>query len=528
MKFRATLLVPVVGALVAGLLVASPAEAVRTQIITGTVNGPGGAGNVGPVRVELISVDRGGNQRVYRFAKNVPNGGTFTFRVPLNGKKKTNKASRPYRLRISAASLNGQPRSWYWRGRNNAPSGGGRHLRDGSVITATRNGPFRANVRYSSIIGTAPVGTQLTVAGAPATYKGSRNTRRELDLPGCANVFGSVTSKNGSYRFDFLPFAPGDRRYMVAAVRGGHERWNNSFGSCFDVQGYRFSRANMLALKPAGLVHNVTVGASGNNLKVVGSFSGFKATSEGDRFVSIREAEPKTAILDSPIVAQRRMTGNTATFNNLAPGRYYVELGRRTGCADWYPSRYSNNNAYFKGADRASERWKTFSSLSKVRGNRTKGQEKVARTVQPNPATDAQQGKKPRGAAGWMYRTHCKALGYGSIRTIDISGVNKGTRQVSLTSKRGGVVKGRVSRAKGRTNKEMMVTIRTVDGKRVLRTDLTDGSGTFYVAGLAPGRYSISVNSDSWRGIGRKFKGRHTITVRAGRTSNAGTLKFLD
>jgi hypothetical protein len=83
-----------------------------------------------------------------------------------------------------------------------------------------------------------------------------------------------------------------------------------------------------------------------------------------------------------------------------------------------------------------------------------------------------------------------------------------------------------VSRTPGRTNKEMMVTLSSRDGKRVLRTDLTDGKGNFYVAGLAPGRYQISVNADSWRGIGRAFKGRHFITVKAGRVKNAGNLRF--
>jgi hypothetical protein len=272
----------------------------------------------------------------------------------------------------------------------------------------------------------------------------------------------------------------------------------------------------------------VTAGATGNTLTVAGKFSGFKATVQGDRWVSLREAQPAVATLDSPVVAEKRLEATgVATFGDLPPGRYYVELGRRTGCADWYPSRYSNNNTYFKGLDRGSERWKTFPYLSKLQGNRKSGLERRAREVQPNPATDAGQGKRPSGAAGWMYRNHCKALGYGRVSTIDIAGTGTSSR-VSLRSKRGGVVKGHVSRAKGRTNKEMLVTLSSTDGKRVLRTDLTDGGGNFYVAGLAPGRYRISVNADSWRGIGKKFKGRQFITVKAGRTRNAGNLKFTD
>ena len=530
MKFRPALLIPAVGALVAGLLVVSPAEAVGSQVITGTVAGPGGAGNVGPVRVELISVDRGGNTRVVRFVNNIPDGGAYSFNVPLNGKKKTNKQSRPYRLRIVAAPTSGEARAWYWRGRNGAPTTGGRHLRDATAITATRSAPFRADFRYSSIGGTAPDGTRLTVTAAPPTYSGGNDARRELDIPGCANTYATTQVTNGSYRVDFLPFSPGDQRFMVAARLGNDERWNNSFGSCFDVQDYRYSRSNMIALAQGGTNYPVSVGASGNQLTVRGTFKGFKATPQGDRWVTLREASPRVAILDSPIVAEKQAASSTGstTFNNVAPGRYYVELGRRTGCADWYASRYTNNNTYFKGLDRGSERWKTFPYLSKLSGGETTGLEGIARRVQPNPATSSAQGRKPAGGKGWMYRRHCKALGAGAIKVVEIGAPGSGEKRTSLVSKRGGVVKGHVSRAPGRTNKEMMVTLSSTDGKRVLRTDLTDGGGNFYVAGLAPGRYKVTVNADSWRGIGRTFKGRHFVTVKSGRTRNAGNLRFGD
>ena len=88
------------------------------------------------------------------------------------------------------------------------------------------------------------------------------------------------------------------------------------------------------------------------------------------------------------------------------------------------------------------------------------------------------------------------------------------------------VVKGRVTRSKGRTNKEMLVRLSSAAGTRVLRTDFTDSKGYFYVAGLDDGNYTISVNSDSWRGISRRFTGKHSITVKAGRVYSVGTLKF--
>ncbi|MET0448475.1 MAG: carboxypeptidase-like regulatory domain-containing protein [Aeromicrobium sp.] len=499
----------------------------KSQQIVGTVAGPGGAGNIGNVRVELLSVDRGGNTKVVRFANGLANGAGYRFSIPLGP---NNSKSAAYRLRIVAPSAAEDAQSWFWRGTSNKAATGGRYLRDATAIQASKYGDFRADFRYTSISGTAPAGTRLTIAAAPPTYTGGKDVRRELDIASCANIFATTTvGSSRTYRVNFLPYAGGDKRFMVAARNGTNERWNNSFGSCLDVQNYTYSRKNMLALAPTGLNYNVAVGASGNNLYVDGAFKGFKPTPQGDRWISIREATPGVGIIDSPIVAQQPASaGGNAQFTNLAPGKYYVELGRRTGCADWYPSRYANNKSYFKGLDRSAERWKTFSKLSALPGNKTKGFEYLARTAFPNPATDAQQGKRPSGAAGWMYRTHCKALGSGGYKVVNISGLNTGNRKVALTSRKGGVVKGHVSRAKGRTNKEMMVTLSSTNGKRVLRTDLTDGKGNFYVAGLPAGRWKITVNADSWRGIGRSFKGKQFITVKAGRTRNAGNLKFSD
>lgn len=523
MKFRVTLLVPALAALVAGLLVVSPAQAAGTAFIGGSVFGPGGAGTVSSVRVELISVDRGGNTHVERFANNVPDGGSYRFAVPLRKKKST---SDIYYLRLVGPDSGGDSQSWFWRGSDNAPATGGRYLRDASPIRGRINNDFTADFRYTSISGTAPAGTRLTVAATPPSYRGGAKARRELDLAGCANIFATTTS-NGTYRVNFLPYGV-DQRYLVAARLGTDERWNNSFGTCFDVQEYSRSSANLLALPAGGLDYPITIGPSNNTLTVVTGFSGFKPTNEGDKWVSLREAQPGVAILDSPVVTGVRVSSDGfVNLTNVAPGRYYVELGRRTGCADWYPSRFDNNRKYFKGLDRASEKWKSFPFLSKLAGGKNSGYEGIARSAFPNPATDAEQGRKPAGYAGWMYRTHCKALGAGSYKVVDISGFGT-SRQVSVSTRKGGVVKGHVSRAAGRTNKEMMVTLTSTDGRRVLRTDLTDGKGNFYVAGLPSGNWKITINADSWRGIGRAYTGRHFITVKAGSVRNAGNLKFKD
>ena len=106
-------------------------------------------------------------------------------------------------------------------------------------------------------------------------------------------------------------------------------------------------------------------------------------------------------ILASPVVAERKTSGSgTAQFTDLAPGSYYVELGRRTGCADWYPSKFTNNRSYFKGLDRTAERWKSFSTLGALPGNQRSGFEYLARTAQPEPRDLRRAGQ----ASAWLRR----------------------------------------------------------------------------------------------------------------------------
>jgi hypothetical protein len=126
-----------------------------------------------------------------------------------------------------------------------------------------------------------------------------------------------------------------------------------------------------------------------------------------------------------------------------------------------------------------------------------------------------------------MYRAYCKAYGAGTINSTTITGTGH-TDLVKVTSRnpKGAIVRGHVSRVGGKTNKEMMVRLSSSAGTRVLRTDVTDSSGNFYIAGLPSGSWSVSVNSDSWRGIGRTFTGRHSISVKAGHSYNLGTLRF--
>lgn len=503
---------------------------VSRQQITGRIDGIGGS-QVRGIRVELLKIVRGGNTQVINFANDLRDGDRFTFHRPLGA---NNSPTAGYQLRISAKDQDGISRSWYWRGADGRPAGGGRYLREASTVRATKYSDFNADFRYSSIQGTAPSGTSVTVVAPPTSFSGGSSVTRELDFVGCGNAFGETRAREGRYRIDFLPFGPGDRRYMVSARAGSVDAWygrptTQRFGSCFDVGNYSRDRRNLLALDGSTpTVRNVDVSASGIDLAVNGKFSGFSATAQGDRWIRLRERAPGMAILDAPVVAERlgNASGN-ATFRDVPPGNYWVELGRRTGCSDWYPSRFANNKAYFSGADRGQESWKAFRTLSSLPGDKNSGLEGVARNANPNPATNAQN-KVPSGAAGWMYRSHCKAGGAGKYVKVNVAdnGQASQSKSVSLTSSKGATVRGRVTRTGGRTNKEMLVRLSSTDGVRVLRTAMTDGSGRFTVTGLPSGKWTVAVNTDSWRGIARNFRGKHSVKVKAGKSYSVGTLRF--
>lgn len=169
----------------------------------------------------------------------------------------------------------------------------------------------------------------------------------------------------------------------------------------------------------------------------------------------------------------------------LGEGYYWFEVGRRTGCSAWYRSRYPNNNGYFNGLDRSFEKWK-------ARNHR-------------------------------MYRQHCRAYTAGAFRLVYVAGP---TTRVTLTNSKGGSVSGRVTAAKIKPRTELMVRLTSSAGTKVYRTAMTDGAGRFKVTGLAPGRYRVVVNADSWRGISRSFKGKKFITVKKGKNRSVGTLRF--
>ena len=491
---------------------------VSTQQIQGDINGsyPDSTGHMSDLKVELISAIRGGNSKVMA-TKNVTDGGSYSINVRLSS---NNGPSPVYRLRISGVDRDGLYRSFMWRGRDGNAAGGGRYLNEGSGVQARKTNNYEADFNYSSITGTSnyPSNTKIRVAAPPVSMPSGATARRELDLASCANTWADVDVLNGRYRVDFLPYEDtrATKQYMVSAKHSNVETWNNAFGSCLDTVDYRGTHTNLLAFSSNGtpLVHNVTVRLSKNTLLVAGRSKGFKATS-ADRWIRLREKVPGLPVLAAPVVAEGASSSSLRrTFTNVPPGRYWVEVGRRTGCSMWLPSKFPNNNNYFNGLDRTAEKWKTVSGRV----------EEFKRSV----AMGYKRKTPPRGYRGWMYRDVCKALGAGTYNTVNVSGYGKARKITTTTVRKGAIVKGHISRAKGRTNKEMLVRLTTTSGTRVVRSDVTDSSGNFYVAGLASGSYTISVNSDSWRGIGRKFTGRHSVKVKLGKIHNVRTLKFRD
>jgi hypothetical protein len=487
------------------------------QQISGNIVPVGGSGNMSDLRVELVRVVRGGNTQLVA-SRDVTEGGNYSFDVALG----TNNApSSVYRVKIRGIDKDDEARSWYYRGADGTSSGGGRYLRDATPVQARKAGNYDADFRYASIRGTAIANAQVTVAAPPPSYSGNSTSLRELDYPRCGDVFGHTSANGaGTYQVDFLPATTStNNRYMVGlkSPGGSVKVWygdgSTPYGSCYHATAYKYSKANLITLNGFRDLGLQAVKSSNLNVTVKAKYSSSYKPTASDRWIRIREKVPGVQILDSPVVAELQAgSSNSRLFTDLPQGTFWVEVGRQTGCSDWYASRYPDNRAYFNGPDRGAERWKTVSGKY-AEYQKSKDMGYVSKTP-------------PRGYKGWMYRGYCKAYGTGTYTSRTISGFDNNYEINTATNPKGAVVKGRVSRSGGRTNKEMMVRLSSSDGKRVIRTDYTDSSGNFYIAGLPSGKWTISVNSDSWRGIGRTFTGKHSITVTRGRGYNAGTLRF--
>ena len=446
-----------------------------------------------------------------------------------------NNASRPTRrLSISAlvrdgSSGNWKFHQWFWRGSSGNAYGGTKYIEDSSGVTLTKYNEtgFKADFSFGAIAGNVAgpsdtnVGADIRISAPPRTMPTGVRLR-ELDVPYCANDFATTTTNgSGHYEQTFLPASMRtENRYLVKVSSTKDSRlmrlWNNGFRSCLHARNYGTSTANLLPVPGNGIfTQNVTLQASTADVTGDLDFSGFRPTTS-DLRVTLREYLPYKKILDSPIVSSVKAASNgNYVFGKVAPGTYWIESGRRTSCSAWYPSLYPNNKLYLQGADRGAERWKTVAGkYAEYQKSYAMGY--VARTP-------------PSGYKGWMYRGACVQRGTGIYIKTTVSRAqafdNAFRSPKDATVRAGATVSGHISRIGGKTNKEMLVSIYSTQGVLVMRTAYSARSGNFTVRGLASGNYNIALNSDSWRGIGRTFTGRHTIRVTAGRAYSAGTLR---
>lgn len=456
--------------------------------------------------------------------RTVPVGSDGRFDVGSSALGRNNSDGAAYRLSVSAV-VDGTEREWFWRGSTTGSGfadGGGGWIRDAAVVRVQKAGDFQADFAYGTVegrlTGTGSAGADVRVLTPPPSYPSRSSDRRGLDVPYCANEFGRVrTDDAGRYSVTFVPRPDAVRyRYMVDFEPAGTLRGavivsdGNVVDSCQAAIKYKRDMSDLLGF-PTGSetlpVGDVSTSADQRSLTINGNT--LKGGSVHDRWTTLREYSVGRKILESPIVAEGYAnTSGNKTFA-ARPGKYWVEVGRRTSCSAWYPSIYSNNYLYHKGGERGSERWKTVGgSVPEYSTSYRYGY------VKRNP---------PKGYKGWMYRDVCKAVGAGKYVLIT---VGAGDRTVDVTNPRGGTISGRVTRVGGKSNKEMLVTAYSTDGKKVLRSAYSSRSGGFVIRGLASGSYKIVVNADSWRGISRSFSGKKSVKAKAGKNVSAGALRF--
>ncbi|WP_156464637.1 carboxypeptidase-like regulatory domain-containing protein [Aeromicrobium sp. Root495] len=494
---------------------------VKSQMIRGNVRGTA-AGSPSKVTLELLPASKSGTtgQRARTLTPN-SSSDDFAFSVSLG---RNNAPSRPYILRVSG-EVNGEKRTWYWRGFDGVARGGGRYAGEANWIRARASSTYDAYVRYGAIRGKVTNGSGsvsgagVVVVAPPVKFPSDVRSRRSLDIQSCGNVMGTGrSSSNGDYTVGFLPQDKytTDKRFAVQVVDGNAStvnRWNDKWSSCYQATSYLKGRDRLVALPRTGAAPVTTLDAhmraSSAKVRFDLSYGSYSKTTQ-DRFVTLREAIPSKAIRDVPITKSAYVSkSGDLTLSNVPSGTYWVEMARRTSCSAWYSSVYADNKLYLKGLERASERWKTVAGkYPEYKKSYTMGYK--AKTP-------------PKGKKGWMYRDYCRSNSAGTYTKVAV--VEGKTAVVKRSVRRGGTISGHITRSGGRSNKEIMVTAYSKKGgKLVQRSAITNGGGNFTIFGLASGTYSIAVNPDSWRGIDRSFNGRHSKKVRAGGNYSVGRL----
>lgn len=474
------------------------------------------------------------------------NGDPLKFTLGVN-----NLASGTQRLSIRA-DVNGSSREWFWRGKLDDSgdfTGGSNDLREAQPIEFNQDSDFDVNFTYGTISGnlsnsgsTSSVsGAEVDVDGAPYAMPTALTDLRSMDSPYCAHNFGTdTTDGSGNYSVPFLPTADSgnDKRYIVnvAPVGGdsgsfwfGSDLGSKGYGSCLNARDYTSSTTHLISIPTGGsTTRNASLYVPTGSVKGTINYQIDNALAVGDKGVSLREYLPGQPVLDGSFVARSSASSaGVYSFDGVKPGTYWLEVGRRTSCANWYPSAYANNDVYLEGLDRGAEIWKAFTTLGALK---TISQSQNDGMAAYNSALDhgalAAGTSQPSSLVGWMYRDFCKTGVAGSYQKVTVStDAAQDTTVVNPVAKEGGVLKGKIVRT-GKSTKEMLVEVHSTNGTLARRTAITDATGNFRIYGIQPGTYIVDLNTDSWRGIGRTFTGIHSITIGTSTTVayNAGTL----
>ncbi len=317
-------------------------------------------------------------------------------------------------MKLRAVDSNNRHLEWWWRGTSNNTAGGSRYLREANSVYSTKDG-FVAPINWGTISGTVQAGRDVRVYAPPSSFSGGTAVRRELDVPSCANVFGEDEANSlGAYSIPFLPYDSGVKNYTVMTKVGDDQVWLGNgaerFGSCHAVLDYRFSRSNLIALNGNLPNQNLTAPAPHETTNVKARFSGYNPT-VFDEYVRIREKVPGLAVLDTPVVAQGGTGSDHEKAFSLPYGQYWVEVGRRTGCSSWYPSRLLQQQGLLQRRRPWCRDMEVLpSTLASLPGNATSGLERVAIAY---GATYAKQGKcraaRPAGCTAATARRTARA-----------------------------------------------------------------------------------------------------------------------
>ncbi len=464
-----------------------------TSTITAEVKGTGMAPT--DVRVTLWSVS---GLKATRVSTKAGTSVVYNVKLGMN-----NSASAPYRLSVSGV-MNGERYEWFWRS-----SGAARYISEGHEIRAEKNGTARADFTYGQIEGTITgtshaagvTGAAVRIAARPINFPSGASDRRELDLPYCANEFGkATTTAGGKYSVGFLPVGTNYLAQVRAPTNAKYTTlWNNARGTCIG--------AMSLGSGPrAG--QNFSPVLRQSDASISGDVDFKTSATSHDRYVVLRTNDANRNVVD------RKYANSSGgySFDGLAPGSYRVEYAKLNGCTGWYRSVYKNNYAYHEGGDRGGERWKTVNGKA---AEYTKSYAMGYKKADPG-----------KGYAGWMYRDYCRqnhAERTSNPRTVNGMNASDSVGGVDTSLSKGASISGNFYRGK-KSRKEMLVTAYRTDNKYVARTTYTNSKGNFKIYGLSSGTWKIMVNADSWRGIGRSFKGHHSKSVKVGHSYSVGRL----